>query len=223
MEYLFIIIGILVIPLASQLYISYTYNKYLKINNNKNISGFEAARKILDKNNLNDLHIVETRGNLTDHYDPRRNVIRLSEDVFDKNSISSVSIVAHECGHAIQKKDGYLPMKIRNFLVPIVSFVNKFAYIILIIGFILEFYDLIEIAIILMSSSILFQLITLPVEFNASKRAKKELEKLKILENDELEKCSNVLTAAALTYVAGLLSTILELLRLVLIFGNNRD
>lgn len=223
MEYLFIIIGILVIPLASQLYISYTYNKYLKINNNKNISGFEAARKILDKNNLNDLHIVETRGNLTDHYDPRRNVIRLSEDVFDKNSISSVSIAAHECGHAIQKKDGYLPMKIRNFLVPIVSFVNKFAYIILIIGFILEFYDLIEIAIILMSSSILFQLITLPVEFNASKRAKKELEKLKILENDELEKCSNVLTAAALTYVAGLLSTILELLRLVLIFGNNRD
>lgn len=223
MEYLFIIIGILVIPLASQLYISYTYNKYLKINNNKNISGFEVARKILDKNNLNDLHIVETRGNLTDHYDPRRNVIRLSEDVFDKNSISSVSIAAHECGHAIQKKDGYLPMKIRNFLVPIVSFVNKFAYIILIIGFILEFYDLIEIAIILMSSSILFQLITLPVEFNASKRAKKELEKLKILENDELEKCSNVLTAAALTYVAGLLSTILELLRLVLIFGNNRD
>lgn len=223
MEYLFIIIGILVIPLASQLYISYTYNKYLKINNNKNISGFEVARKILDKNNLNDLHIVESRGNLTDHYDPRRNVIRLSEDVFDKNSISSVSIAAHECGHAIQKKDGYLPMKIRNFLVPIVSFVNKFAYIILIIGFILEFYDLIEIAIILMSSSILFQLITLPVEFNASKRAKKELEKLKILENDELEKCSNVLTAAALTYVAGLLSTILELLRLVLIFGNNRD
>ncbi len=223
MEYLFIIIGILVIPLASQLYISYTYNKYLKINNNKNISGFEAARKILDKNNLNDLHIVETRGNLTDHYDPRRNVIRLSGDIFDKNSISSVSIAAHECGHAIQKKDGYLPMKIRNFLVPIVSFVNKFAYIILIIGFILEFYDLIEIAIILMSSSILFQLITLPVEFNASKRAKKELEKLKILENDELEKCSNVLTAAALTYVAGLLSTILELLRLVLIFGNNRD
>lgn len=223
MDYFLIVIGILVIPLIAQLYISYTYNKYLKMENEKNISGFEAARSILDENQLVDLHIVETRGNLTDHYDPKRKVIRLSGDVFDKNTISSVSIAAHECGHAIQKKEGYLPMKIRNFLVPIVNIVNKFAYVILIIGFILEFYNLIEIAIILMSSSILFQLITLPVEFNASKRAKKELSRLNILNDKEMEGCSNVLTAAALTYIAGLLSTILELLRLVLIFGNSRD
>lgn len=223
MEYILIVIGILVLPLIAQLYISYTYNKYLKIENEKSISGFEAARNILDDNSLIDLHIVETRGNLTDHYDPKRKVIRLSGDVFDKNTISSVSIAAHECGHALQKKDGYFPMKIRNFLVPIVNIVNKFAYVILIIGFILEFYNLIEIAIVLMSSSILFQLVTLPVEFNASKRAKKELIRLGILNEKEMIGCSNVLTAAALTYVAGLLATILELLRLVLIFGNNRD
>lgn len=223
MEYLLIVIGILLIPLLAQLYITYTYNKYLKKDNKNNISGFEAARKILDNNGLTELHIVETRGNLTDHYDPKRSVIRLSEDVFDKTSISSVSIAAHECGHAIQKKEGYIPMKIRTFLVPIVSLINKFAYIILIIGFILEFYNLIELAIILMSSSILFQLITLPIEFNASKKAKKELKSLNILNENELTGCSNVLTAAALTYVAGLLATILDLLRLILIFGNNRD
>lgn len=220
MNYLLIVIIILLIPLISQLYVTYTYNKYLKKNSENNLSGFETARKILDSNNLKDLHIVETHGNLTDHYDSKRNVIRLSKDVFDKSSISSVSIAAHECGHALQKKDGYLFMKIRSFLAPIVNLVNKFAYIILIIGFILEFYNLIELAIILMTSSVLFQLVTLPVEFNASKRAKQELLKLKILSNTEIKGSSNVLTSAALTYVAALLATILDLLRLILIFTN---
>lgn len=223
MDYLLIILAILLIPLSAQLYINYTYKKYLKSESRNSLSGFEAARKILDENKLNDIHIVTTNGNLTDHYDSSRNVIRLSKDIFDGTSISSVSIAAHECGHAIQNKEGYLFMKIRSFLVPIVNFTNKIAYIILILGFVLEYYNLIEIAIILMSSSVLFQLITLPVEINASKRAKKELIKLNILNNDEIEGTTNVLTAAALTYVAGLLVTILDLLRLVLILNGRRD
>lgn len=222
MDYLLIVLGIILIPLIAQLYINSTYKKYLRIESESKLSGFEIARKILDKNNLNDIHIVEVKGNLTDHYDSSRNVIRLSKDIFDGTSLSSVSIAAHECGHAIQNKEGYIFMKIRSFLAPIVNVMNKVAYIILILGFILEYYGLIEIAIILMSSSVLFQLITLPVEINASKRAKQELLTMNLINKVESQATENVLTAAALTYVAGLLATILDLLRLILIF-NNRD
>lgn len=223
MTYLFVVLGILILPLLAQFYINYTYKKYLKQESRKNLSGFEVARKILDSNGLNDIHIVSTPGMLTDHYDPSRNVIRLSTDIFDKNTVSSVSVAAHECGHALQKKDGYFPMKIRSFLVPIVNFTSKIAYIILLIGFFLEFTGLIQIAILLMSAGVLFQLVTLPVEINASRRAKKELIRLNLIDSDEHDKVKNVLTAAALTYVAGLLASILELLRLVLIAGNRRD
>lgn len=222
MDYLLIVLGIILIPLIAQLYINYTYKKYLKIEAESKLSGFEVARKILDKNSLNDIHIVEVNGKLTDHYDSSRNVIRLSKDIFDGTSLSSVSIAAHECGHAIQNKEGYIFMKIRSFLAPIVNVMNKVAYIILILGFILEYYGLIEIAIILMSSSILFQLVTLPVEINASKRAKAELLNLNLINKAESEATENVLTAAALTYVAGLLATVLNLLRLVLL-SNNRN
>lgn len=223
MTYLLIILGIIFIPLVAQFYINFTYKKYLKQNSSQNISGFEVARKILDSNGLNDIHIVSTSGMLTDHYDPSRNVIRLSNDIFDKNTVSSVSVAAHECGHALQKKDGYFLMKIRTFLVPIVNFSNKIAYIVLILGFLLEYAGLIEIAIILMSSGVLFQLVTLPVEINASRRAKKELIKLNLISSEEHDKVKKVLTAAAFTYVAGLLSSLLELLRLVLIINNRRD
>ena len=151
MIYLLVILGILLIPTIAQLYIMATYKKYLKIDSQKDISGFEVARKILDENNLKDIHIVATSGTLTDHYDPSRGVIRLSNDIFEKNSISSVAVAAHECGHALQKKEGYLLMRIRTFLVPIVNFSSKIAYILLILGFLLEFAGLIEIAIILNS------------------------------------------------------------------------
>jgi len=223
MTYLLVVLGIMALPLLAQFYINFTYKKYLKHDSSKNISGFETARKILDSNNLKDIHIVATSGMLTDHYDPSRNVIRLSNDIFDRNTVSSISVAAHECGHALQKKDGYLFMKIRSFLVPIVNFSNKVAYIVLLLGFLLEYTGLIEIAIILMSAGVLFQLVTLPVEINASRRAKKELIRLKLISKDEQRKVKKVLTAAALTYVAGLLASLLELLRLVLIIGNRRD
>lgn len=222
MTYLFVILGILLIPTLAQLYIMATYKKYLKVDSKGNISGFEVARKILDANNLKDIHIVATSGTLTDHYDPSREVIRLSNDIFEKNSISSVAVAAHECGHALQKKDGYLLMKVRTFLVPIVNFSSKIAYVLLIIGFLLEFAGLVEIAIILMGTGVLFQLVTLPVEINASRRAKKELIRLNIITSEEESKVKNVLVAAALTYVAGLLSSLLELLRLVLILNGRR-
>ena len=222
MMYLLVILGIMLIPTLAQLYIMATYKKYLNVDSRGNISGFETARKILDSNNLKDIHIVATEGTLTDHYDPSRGVIRLSNDIFEKNTISSVAVAAHECGHALQKKDGYLLMRIRTFLVPIVNFSSKIAYILLILGFLLEFAGLVELAIILMSTGVLFQLVTLPVEINASRRAKKELIRLNIITGEEESKIKNVLTAAALTYVAGLLSSLLELLRLVLIINGRR-
>ena len=219
--YLLIFIAILIIPVTAQILINMNYKKYSTIKNANNISGFEAARKILDYNGLQDIHIVETKGYLTDHYDPQRKVIRLSSAVFQTNTISAVSIAAHECGHAIQDKDGYLFMKIRSFIFPIVNFASKIAYIVLLIGFLTYITDLIWLGIILVSFGVIFQIVTLPVEFNASKRAKEELKKLNILIGEENEGAQKMLLSAALTYVAGLISSLLELLRLVLIARDN--
>ena len=219
--YLLIFIAILIIPVTAQILININYKKYSTIKNANNISGFEAARKILDYNGLQDIHIVETKGYLTDHYDPQRKVIRLSSAVFQTNTISAVSIAAHECGHAIQDKDGYLFMKIRSFIFPIVNFASKIAYIVLLIGFLTYITDLIWLGIILVSFGVIFQIVTLPVEFNASKRAKAELKKLNILIGEENEGAQKMLLSAALTYVAGLISSLLELLRLVLIARDN--
>ncbi len=219
--YLLIFIAILIIPVTAQILININYKKYSTIKNANNISGFEAARKILDSNGLQEIHIVETKGYLTDHYDPQRKVIRLSSAVFQTNTISAVSIAAHECGHAIQDKDGYLFMKIRSFIFPIVNFASKIAYIVLLIGFLTYITDLIWLGIILVSFGVIFQIVTLPVEFNASKRAKAELKKLNILIGEENEGAQKMLLSAALTYVAGLISSLLELLRLVLIARDN--
>lgn len=215
--YLLIFIGILIIPITSQIIINVNYKKYSTIKNSNNLTGFDAARKILDSNGLQDIHIVETKGNLTDHYDPQRKVIRLSSAVYQTNTISAVSVAAHECGHAIQDKDGYVFMKIRSFIFPIVNFASKMAYIVLLIGFLAYITELIWLGIILVSFGVVFQLVTLPVEFNASKRAKQELEKLNILIGEENEGAKKMLLSAALTYVAGLITSLLELLRLVLI------
>lgn len=219
--YILIFLGIFLIPIIAQISISINYKKYSRINNNKEISGFEVARKILDNNNLGDIHIVETKGNLTDHYDPKRKVIRLSHDIFHGTTIAAASIAAHECGHAIQDKENYTFMKIRSFIYPIVNFSSKIAYIVLIIGFIASLTNMIYIGIALVSLGVLFQLVTLPVEFNASRRAKEQLSSLSILDNTELEGSQKVLSAAALTYVAGLLASLLEIVRLVLIARDN--
>lgn len=213
---------ILVIPIIAQLRISSAYSKYKKQENSNGLSGFEVARKILDANGLDDIYVVETNGNLTDHYDPSRKVIKLSKDIFHGNTIAAASVAAHECGHAIQDKDSYKFMRIRSFLVPVVNLVSSFSWFVIVIGLLTEYFNVFAFGIGLISVTLVFQLVTLPVEFDASKRAKEELVKLNLIGNGEDVGVKKMLDAAAMTYVASVLTSILEILRLVLIF-NDRD
>lgn len=207
------------ITFISQIIVSSSYSKYKKKLNNKDQNGYDVARKILDKNGLEDIMILETKGNLTDHYDPTKKVIKLSTDIYHGSSIASVSVAAHECGHAIQDKDNYKPMRIRSKLVPTVNICTRIGYLAILIGIIFS-YTLIELGIILLLSMLVFQLITLPVEFNASKRALIQLEDLNLIDKEEKKSAQKMLSAAAFTYVAALLSTLLEILRYVLIFAD---
>ena len=213
----------LIIPLIAQLMVSSRYKKYSNIDNDNKLTGFEVARKILDKNGLNDLYIVETKGTMTDHYDPKRKTVRLSSEVFHGTSIASVAIASHECGHAIQDKEGYMPMRLRSFIFPIVSLGTKFAYVVLMIGLIANMLNFIWAGIMLVGLGLVFQLITLPVEFDASKGALIELEDNTLIHKSDVDGAKSMLTAAAMTYVAGVLSSALEILRLILIFTNDRD
>ena len=215
-------IVILIIPIIAQVRISSAYNKYKNQENRNGLSGFEVARKILDANGLDDIYVVETSGNLTDHYDPTRKVIKLSKDIFHGNTIASASVAAHECGHAIQDKDNYTFMRIRSFLVPVVNFVSGFSWIVIMIGLFTEMFNLFAIGICLISITLLFQLVTLPVEFDASKRANEELSKLNLIGSGEDSKVKSMLDAAAMTYVASVLTSILEIIRLILIFNDDR-
>lgn len=213
----------LIIPLIAQIYVTSNYKKYSNTKNNKKLTGFDVARKILDKNGLNDLYIVETKGNLTDHYDPKRKTVKLSSEVFHGESIAAMAVAAHECGHAIQDKDGYFFMRVRSFIFPIVSLGTRFAYVVLLIGLLANMMNLIWLGILLVGLGLLFQLVTLPVEFDASKRALKELEDNIVVSSDDISGTKSMLNAAAMTYVAGVLSSALEILRLILIFTNDRD
>ena len=223
MDYYIITYGIALIALAitgsASLYINSTYKKYSKIFNKKRITGAEAARIILDKNGLKDIYVVETGGTLTDHYDPSRKVIRLSKSIYNDESISSVAVAAHECGHAIQDKDGYLFLRIRSSLVPLVNFSSSAGYIVIFLGILMQSLNLIWLGIILEGIILLFQLITLPVEIDASKRGLKAIEEYNLLNEIEMPNAKSVLIAAALTYVAGVAASMLEILRLILLFG----
>ncbi len=209
----------LIITVGAQIFINAMYSKYKKVQNVKGKSGAEVAREILDKNGLQDIYVVETKGNLTDHYDPRRKVVRLSTDVYHKESISSVAVAAHECGHAIQDKDNYTFMRVRAALVPFVNFSSYAGYIAIVIGVIAGVTNLIWLGIMFEVVILLFQLVTLPVEIDASKRALKELESMGTLNSEELQNGKMVLISAAMTYVASVATALLELLRLILIYG----
>lgn len=212
----------LVITLGAQFFISSTYSKYKKVKNKKELSGSEAARMILDKNGLEDVYVVETKGYLTDHYDPSRKVIRLSTEVFHNESIASVAVAAHECGHALQDKQGYTFMRIRSFLVPFVNIASYVGYFAIMIGVIASMLNLVWLGILMEVIILIFQIVTLPVEFDASRRALEEVDKLELLNKGELESGRKVLTSAAMTYVASVLTAILELLRLILVY-TDRD
>jgi len=211
----------LIITLLSQVFIKITYSKYQKQENKKKLTGFDVARQILDKNNLQDILVLETSGSLTDHYDPTKKVIKLSTDIYYGTTISSAAVAAHECGHAIQDKESYKPMQIRSKIVPTVNLFTKLGYLAIIIGAIFS-YILMKIGVILLLSILLFQLITLPVEFNASHRALKQIDNLNLLSDNEIKGAKSVLKAAAFTYVASVLSTLMQILRYALIANSRR-
>ncbi len=227
MDYFLINYGLvflgIIITLVAQIFVSSSYSKYKKVKNKNGLTGFEVARKILDENGLQNIHIVEIKGNLTDHYDPSRKVVRLSTEIFNGTSIASTSVAAHECGHAIQDKDNYNFMRIRGKLVPIVNLSSKLGYLAVFIGIIFSLFDLAIFGIILLLAMLLFELITLPVEFDASNRAAKQIENLNLLEGKEKDQSKTMLRAAAFTYVAALVTTLLEILRLFLLATNRRD
>lgn len=207
---------------GAQAYISSNYKKYKQVNVRSSKSGFDVAREILDRNGLSKVLILETEGELTDHYDPSKKVVKLSHDIYNGKSIASVSVASHECGHAIQDKNGYTFLRFRNKIVPIVNFSSKIGYLAIAVGIALSNMNLIWVGIAFELVILLFQLVTLPVEFDASKRALKLIKEYGIVSEDEHAGAKKMLTSAALTYVAGVLSTVSEIFRMIFMYGRNR-
>lgn len=220
---LIIVILILLLPACAQMFITSSYNKYKKIDNKKEMTGFDVAREILDKNDLKDMYIVETKGTLTDHYDPSQKVLRLSKEIYHGSSIASMAVAAHECGHALQDKEGYAYMRIRSLLFPVVNIATTFSYLIITFGLFFQAIGLIWVGIGCVGTGLLFQIVTLPVEIDASKRASKEINNLKIAEPKEHEGVKKMLVAAASTYVAGVLASALDLLRIMVALNSKDD
>lgn len=222
MDIILIYILMLIIPIIASINIKVVYNKYKKIENNKELTGYDVARMILDKNGLKDMYIVESKGYLTDCYDPNRKTVKLSTEIYHGTSIASVSVAAHECSHAIQDKDNYGWFNIRKRIYPIVNIGTSMAYIVLIIGLVLNALNMVYLAIALTALGLLFELVTLPVELDASKRALIMLEEYNIVDQEEQEGARKTLRSAAMTYVASVLSSALEIVYLLLSF-TDRD
>jgi Zn-dependent membrane protease YugP len=203
--------------------ISSTFDKFSKVQSTNGYTGAQTARILLDANGLYDVPVEIVNGKLSDHYDPRHRVMRLSQEVFYSSSIASIGVAAHETGHAIQHKKSYAPLNIRNSIVPLVNFSSNLSWILFFLGLVLGWSGLIDIGILLFTAVVLFQLITLPVEFDASKRALTILNDKGILYKEELTGAKSVLNAAAMTYIAAALTAISQLLRLILISNRNRD
>lgn len=220
---LILVLIALSITFIAQIILNATYQRYKNVELDLDISGCEVAKRILSEYDLYDIRIGKVSGNLSDHYNNTRRVINLSRDIFDGHTIASAAVAAHECGHAIQYKEGYLPIKIRNMLVPFVNFGNSIGYLIIVISLASSITKLFLIGIALISFALIFQIVTLPVEFDASKRANKILLELGIVTENEQEGTKRMLKAAAFTYVAGLISSITQILRLVLAFSNSRN
>ena len=217
-----LIIAAFLITLAAQIYVNSTFKKYNRVRTRSGLTGAQAARKVLDLNGLYNVRIEHIRGSLTDHYDPRSKTLRLSDSTIDQPSVAAVCVAAHECGHAVQDQLNYGPLVLRSALVPAANVSSQLAWPLFFIGLIMSLQPLTTAGIILFSVAVLFQLITLPVEFNASRRALKILGDNSILPADELSGGRKVLTAAALTYVAALASSILQLIRLIALANSRR-
>lgn len=217
-----ILIVTVLITLIAQAFVSSSYSKYKKVKNKKGVTGAEVAREILAKNGLENIYVVEVVGNLTDHYDPSRKTVRLSKDIYNGTSVAAIAVASHECGHAIQDKENYTFLKIRAALVPLVNFSSVAGYIAILIGILFSSLQLFWIGILLEAVILVFQLVTLPVEFNASNRALKKIEEYDLVDLEELTGAKKMLRAAAFTYVASAATALLQILRLILI-ARDRD
>ena len=218
-----LVLPALIISIWAQIKVSNTYNKYSTVNTRSGLTGAQAARTILDKNGLSHVSIERVHGHLTDHYDPKANVIRLSESVYSSTSTAAVGVAAHEAGHAVQYAKNYAPIKLRSAIIPVTRFGSMLAMPLFFIGLLLASEPFMLFGILLYAAVALFQLVTLPVEFNASDRAIKALDSSKMLTGEELVGARQVLSAAAMTYVAALLTSLLTLLRLLVIVNGRSN
>ena len=223
--YMFVIVGVIICLLASAKMRS-TFQKYAKVRSHSGMTGREAAEEVLRRAGIYDVRVERVAGNLTDHYDPRTKVLRLSDATYGSNSIAAVGVAAHECGHAIQHAQGYVPLKIRGSLVPVANLGSTLAWPLILLGLLFTGESsvmFLNLGVLAFSLAVLFQIVTLPVEFNASNRAIRILGSSGIMYPEEVKDTKKVLSAAALTYVAGAAAAILQLLRIVLLTGRRRD
>lgn len=217
-----VLIGVAIMAMA-QMKVSSAYNKYSRIQNRRHLTGFDVAREILNQYGLSYVQIFEVQGRLSDHYNPGDQTLHLSHDIYYGTSIASLAVAAHECGHALQHQEGYKPLTFRNAIIPICNISQSIGWVAIILGLIIGRTSIAWIGVLLMSLMLLFQIVTLPVEFDASSRALSILND-RYLDQSEYKGAKSMLTAAALTYIAGMLSTLLSLLRIVLVvLGNDRN
>lgn len=216
--YCILLVPVFLLSLWAQFQVSGSFRRYSAVNNRRHLTGAQAAEAVLRAHGVYDVGIRPCRGSLTDHYDPRDNTIYLSEDVYNAPTIAAVGVACHEAGHAVQYAEGYGPVRLRSAIIPATQLGSKFSFILLLVGMLLYSQTLFLAGILLFSLTTIFQLVTLPVEFNASARAIETIEGQYLLDGDEIGGAKKVLRAAAMTYVAALLMSMLQLLRFVLIF-----
>lgn len=218
-----ILIPGLLLAMYAQAKVSSTYNRYKKITSHSGYTGAQFARKMLNDNGLYDVTITQISGRMSDHYDPRANQVRLSAEVYNGTSIASLGIAAHEVGHAVQHATNYFPLTVRNLVVPVTNFSSSIYMLFIFIGIIMNSFSMIQLGIMLFAVIVIFQVITLPVEFNASRRAIATLGGDGVLDAEELSGAKRVLGAAAMTYVAAMVTAVLQLLQLLMVFGGHND
>lgn len=218
-----ILIPGLLLAMYAQAKVSSTYNRYKKVTSHSGYTGAQFARKMLNDNGLYDVTITQISGRMSDHYDPRANQVRLSAEVYNGKSIASLGIAAHEVGHAVQHATNYFPLTVRNLVVPVTNFSSSIYMLFIFIGIIMNSFSMIQFGIMLFAVIVIFQVITLPVEFNASRRAIATLGGDGVLDAEELSGAKRVLGAAAMTYVAAMVTAVLQLLQLLMVFGGHND
>lgn len=221
--YWMMLLPVLLITVYAQAKVNSSFKRYSRVTNRRYLTGAQAAEAVLRRHGVYGVRIERVAGNLTDHYDPRTNVIRLSQSVYDSPTIAAVGVAAHEAGHAVQYAVGYGPIRLRSALIPVTQVGSQFGIILLILGIVMSFEPLFLAGIVLFGATTVFQLVTLPVEYNASHRAIETIESAHLLDDDELVGAKKVLSAAALTYVAALLTSVVQLLRFILLFAGRSD